>query len=349
MSLVARREVHAGRAKFGAFGGGKEVAQVALARAFRPGDWRAGYYRDQTWMLAAGLLTPRAYFAQIYAHTDVPAEPATGGRSMLGHYGGRLLDEQGRWLPQTDRRNSSADVSPTGGQMPRLVGLGHASRLYRELESLHSMTDFSDGGNEVAFGTIGNASCAEGLFWESINAIGVLSAPVVLSIWDDGYGISVPNEDQIMGSDLSALLQGFGRRDRPPSGFNLHRVPGWDYAALLSVYRRATASARAHHIPAIVHVVEMTQPQGHSTSGSHERYKPAERLAWEAEHDPVDRMRQWIIDEGLADPNQVSSMETEVEAQVAQYRDEAWAAYVEQPRQEATQLVRLASGVSLQE
>nr|MBP8293741.1 transketolase [Caldilineaceae bacterium] len=206
LSLVARREVHTGRAKFGAFGDGKEIAQVALARAFRPGDWRAGYYRDQTLMLALGLLQPTGYFAQIYAHTDVTADPATGGRSMLGHYGGRLLDDHGRWLPQHDRYNSSADISPTAGQMPRLVGLAYASHLYRELPDLQHLTNFSQQGNEVAFGIIGNASCAEGMFWEALNAIGVLAAPAVISIWDDVYGISVPNELQLMGGDLSLLL-----------------------------------------------------------------------------------------------------------------------------------------------
>src|SRR5690606_15927345 len=300
MSVVARREVHAGRAKFGIFGDGKEIAQVALARAFQAGDWRSGYYRDQTLMMALGLLTPTEYFAQLYAHADIEADPASGGRSMGGHFGTRLLDEHGKWKSHMEGPNSSADVSPTGEQMPRLVGLGYASRIYRELESLHSMTEFSQQGNEVVFGTIGNASCAEGLFWESLNAIGVLQAPVVVSIWDDGYGISVPNELQVLGGNLTQLLQGSRRRADLPTGYHLHTVRGWDYEALLSVYRRAADNARHGRIPAIVHVIEMTQPQGHSTSGSHERYKPKERLEWEVEFDPIKQMRAWMIEQSVA-------------------------------------------------
>ncbi len=340
LSLIARREVHTGRAKFGAFGDGKEVAQVALARAFRPGDWRAGYYRDQTLMLALGLLEPTGYFAQIYAHTDVTADPATGGRSMLGHYGGRLLDDDGRWLPQHDRYNSSADISPTAGQMPRLVGLAYASRLYRELPDLHAMTTFSNRGGEVAFGIIGNASCAEGMFWEALNAIGVLCAPAVVSIWDDGYGISVPNDLQIMGGDLSALLAGFQRRDDGP-GFDLYQVPGWDYPALLAVYERAAANARTDHIPAIVHVVEMTQPQGHSTSGSHERYKSAERLEFERTHDPVAIMRTWLLAEELATEDGLAALEDEARSAALAACEAAWTAYTAQPQAAADELSTL--------
>ncbi len=235
MSLLGRREVHGGRAKFGIFGDGKEVAQVALAHAFRPGDWRVGYYRGQTLMLALGLLTPSTYFAQLYGHTDVDADPNSGGRAMLGHFGSRILDTEGRFLPQTDRFNSSADLSPTAGQMPRLVGLALASRMYRELPELQAMqavAEFSHLGDEVVFGAIGNASCAEGLFWESLNAIGVLRAPAVISIWDDGYGISVPNEYQVTGGNLSELLQGFRRRGAGEPGFELYTVPGWDYPLL---------------------------------------------------------------------------------------------------------------------
>jgi len=340
LSLVARREVHTGRAKFGAFGDGKEVAQVALARAFRPGDWRAGYYRDQTLMLALGLLEPTGYFAQIYAHTDVDADPATGGRSMLGHYGGRLLDEAGNWLPQHDRYNSSADISPTAGQMPRLVGLAYASRLYRELPELHHLTTFSQQGAEVAFGIIGNASCAEGMFWEALNAIGVLRVPAVVSIWDDGYGISVPNDLQIMGGDLSAVLAGFQRRGDGP-GFDLYRVHGWDYPALLDVYAQAATNARTGHIPAIVHVVEMTQPQGHSTSGSHERYKPAQRLAFEQEHDCLTRMRAWLLAAGLATAAALDALEDEARTEALAACDAAWAAYAAQPLAEAEELCAL--------
>jgi pyruvate/2-oxoglutarate/acetoin dehydrogenase E1 component/TPP-dependent pyruvate/acetoin dehydrogenase alpha subunit len=341
MSVVARREVHAGRAKFGIFGDGKEIAQVALARAFQAGDWRSGYYRDQTLMMALGLLTPTEYFAQLYAHADVEADPASGGRSMGGHFGSRLLDERGKWKSHMERPNSSADVSPTGEQMPRLVGLGYASRIYRELESLHSMTEFSHQGNEVVFGTIGNASCAEGLFWESLNAIGVLQAPVVVSIWDDGYGISVPNELQVLGGNLTQLLQGFRRRDDLPSGYHLHTVRGWDYEALLSVYRRAADNARHGRIPAIVHVIEMTQPQGHSTSGSHERYKPKERLEWEVEFDPIKQMRAWMIEQGIATDDELDTIQAELDRKVFEYRDEAWDRNRAEPLREAAELADL--------
>jgi len=341
MSLVGRREVHAGRAKFGIFGDGKEVAQVAMARSFRAGDWRSGYYRDQTLMMALGLLTPTEYFAQLYAHADIDADPASGGRSMGGHFGSRLLDAEGRWTSHMARPNSSADVSPTGEQMPRLVGLGYASRLYRELPELHHMTEFSDKGNEVAFGTIGNASCAEGLFWESLNAIGVLQAPVVVSIWDDGYGISVPNELQVLGGNLTELLQGFRRRDDLPTGYHLHTVRGWDYPMLLSVYRRAADNARNGRIPAIVHVIDMTQPQGHSTSGSHERYKPKERLEWEVEFDPLTKMRAWMVGEGIASAADLDVIEKEMEKKAFEYRDLAWDAFCAGPLEEAAELAEL--------
>ena len=279
LSLVGRREVLSGKAKFGIFGDGKELAQIALAKVFQPGDWRAGYYRDQTFMLALGLMTPAQFFAQLYANTDVNAEPMSGGRSMVSHFATRLLDEAGQWRPQLDLYNSSADVSPTAGQMARLVGLAYASRLYREIPELQQFPNFSHNGNEVAFGTIGNASCAQGLFWEALNAIGVLNAPAVISIWDDEYGISVPNEYQLAKPNLSALLTGF-QRTKTGRGFDLYQVRGWDYASLLAIYAQATQIARDQHIPAIIHVTEMTQPQGHSTSGSHARYKAKERLDW---------------------------------------------------------------------
>lgn len=340
MSLVARREVHAGRAKFGIFGDGKEVAQVAMARSFEPGDWRSGYYRDQTLMMALGLLTPTEYFAQLYAHPDNKADPQSGGRSMGGHFGTRLLDDEGRWTSHMARPNSSIDVSPTGEQMPRLVGLGYASRVYRELESLH-LTEFSDQGNEVVFGTIGNASCAEGLFWESLNAIGVLKAPVIVSIWDDGYGISVPNELQVLGGNLTELLQGFRRRDDLPEGYHLHTVRGWDYPTLLSVYQRAADNARNGRVPGIVHVIEMTQPQGHSTSGSHERYKAKERLDWEEEFDPLKKMREWMIAEGVTTEADLDVLESGLDKEVFTYRDEAWDNYRAEPLEEAAELADL--------
>ena len=259
-SLIGRREVLNGRAKFGIFGDGKELAQIALAKAFRKGDFRAGYYRDQTFMFAIGAITIQQFFAQLYAHADATAEPSSAGRQMNAHFATRLLNDDGTWRSQTELFNSSADLSPTAAQMPKLVGLGYASHLYRELDILSHLTQFSHNGDEIAFGTIGNASTAEGHFWEAVNGIGVLRAPVVISIWDDGYGISVPNEHQITKGNLSEILDGFRRRPDVPGGYELYTVKGWDYPALLETYARAADMARAEHIPAIIHVIEMTQP-----------------------------------------------------------------------------------------
>ena len=261
-SLIGRREVLSGKAKFGIFGDGKELAQIAMAKAFRKGDFRSGYYRDQTLMFALGLSDIQQFFAQLYAHTDVTAEPHSAGRQMNAHYASRLLNDDGTWRDQTKTYNTSSDLSPTGAQMPRLVGLGYASRLYRELHELKHLTHFSHNGDEVAFGTIGNAACAEGLFWESLNAIGVLHAPVVMSIWDDDYGISVTNEFQITKQNLSILLKGFQREKDSSDGFDMYTVKGWDYPALIETYAKATQIARRDHIPSIIHVIEMTQPQG---------------------------------------------------------------------------------------
>jgi pyruvate/2-oxoglutarate/acetoin dehydrogenase E1 component/TPP-dependent pyruvate/acetoin dehydrogenase alpha subunit len=333
-SLIGRREVLSGRGKFGIFGDGKEVAQLAMARAFRPGDFRSGYYRDQTFALATGVVTLHEFFAQLYGHADAEAEPATGGRSMNAHFGTRSLRPDGSWRDLTAMPNAATDVSPTAAQMPRLVGLGQASTLFRSVPELAGLADFSHNGDEVAFGTIGNASCAEGLFWESLNAIVVLGSPVVLSIWDDGYGISVPNEHQIARSDLSALLQGFRRRDAEEPGLDLYTVPGWDYPGLLAAYAAAAETARRDHVPAVVHVTEMTQPQGHSTSGSHERYKTPERLAWEEEADPLRRMRAWMIDRGVADVEVLETLEQEERRVVERVRREAWEAFLQPIRQE---------------
>ncbi len=326
-SLIGRKEVFTGKAKFGIFGDGKEIAQVAMARAFRKGDVRSGYYRDQTFMMATDMLSVEQFFAQLYAHADVEAEPSSAGRSMTAHFATRNLDAEGRWKNLTQMFVSSADVSPTGSQMPRLVGLAYASRLYRELEELEGLGSFSDRGNEIAFGTIGNASCAEGLFWESLNAIGVLHAPALISIWDDGYGISVPNEFQITKGDLSTVLDGFRREPGSRAGFDIRTVKGWDYAALVETYLEAAESVRREHVPAIVHVIELTQPQGHSTSGSHERYKSRERLSWEDEHDGIRRMREWMIDQGIADAAEVARLEKEVKQDVLDRKARAWEAF----------------------
>ncbi len=342
-SLIGRREVFTGKAKFGIFGDGKEVAQLALARAFRAGDFRSGYYRDQTLMMALGLLTLEQFFAQLYADPDVEREPCSAGRSMTAHFGTCLIGPDGAFLDQAERLNSSSDVSPTGSQMPRLVGLAYASRLYRELPELAAMRDqFSKNGDEIAFGTIGNASCAEGMFWEAVNAIGVLGAPALLSIWDDGYGISVPNEHQITKGDLSALLSGFRRAPGGRKGYDLYTVKGWDYAGLCETYLSAAQTVRAEHVPALIHVVEMTQPQGHSTSGSHERYKSKERLAWEVEYDPIRKMREWIVEQGIATVQELEEAEAADLKTVREAQRRAWEAFrapIDGERREALALL----------
>jgi pyruvate/2-oxoglutarate/acetoin dehydrogenase E1 component/TPP-dependent pyruvate/acetoin dehydrogenase alpha subunit len=347
VSTLAVGEVMLGRAMFGIFGDGKEVAQVALARAFRPGDLRSGYYRDQTLMFALGLLDVQQFFAQLYAHTDVEADPASGGRGMNAHFATRMLDGQGRWLPLTEGYQSSADISPTGGQMPRLLGMAWASSLYRQLEELHPFTDFSRNGDEVAFGTIGNASCAEGVFWEAMNAAGVLQVPMLMSVWDDGYGISVPNEIQVAKGSISELLEGFRRTPGTP-GFEIEVVKGWDYAALVDTYQRVTETVRREHVPALVHVVELTQPQGHSTSGSHTRYKAAERLQWEREHDALPRMRAWIVEQGMATADALEALEKEEVQHVRAARDAAWEAYQSPIDQEAEALAATIDGALAQ-
>jgi pyruvate/2-oxoglutarate/acetoin dehydrogenase E1 component/TPP-dependent pyruvate/acetoin dehydrogenase alpha subunit len=324
-SLIGRREVLTGKAKFGIFGDGKEIAQLAMARAFRKGDWRSGYYRDQTFMLAVGAATLDEFFAQLYAHADVERDPWSGGRSMNAHFASRLLDAEGRWKSQVDTYNTSADVSPTGSQMPRLVGLAWASKLYRE--GLGSSTTFSRNGDEIAWGTIGNASCAEGMFWEALNAAGVSQVPMIVSIWDDGYGISVPNEFQITKGNLSELLKGFQRDPKQKSGFDIYTVKGWDYPALCETYIHASSVVRAEHVPAVIHVTEITQPQGHSTSGSHERYKSKDRLQWEVDYDGIVKMREWIIAQGLASATDLDGFEREDLQAVREAQRRAWDAY----------------------
>ncbi len=342
-SLIGRREVFTGKGKFGIFGDGKEVAQVALAHAFRPGDFRSGYYRDQTLMMALGLLTLEQFFAQLYADPDVEREPCSAGRSMNAHFSTCLLNADGSFKELVDLVNVAADVSPTGSQMPRLVGLAYASKLYRELPELGDLAQrFSRHGDEVAFGTIGNASCAEGMFWEAVNAVGVLQSPMLLSIWDDGYGISVPNEYQITKGDLSAVLSGFRREPGSRQGYDLYTVKGWDYAGLCETYLSAVQVVRREHVPAIVHVVEMTQPQGHSTSGSHERYKSRQRLDWETEFDPIRKMRQWLIEQGIATAQELDALEEEDLRLVRDARRRAWddfRAPIEAERREALALL----------
>ncbi len=343
-SVLGRREVLGGKAKFGIFGDGKEVAQMAMAYAFQRGDFRAGYYRDQTFMLATEQLQVEQIFAQLYAHADVEFEPAFAGRSMNGHFATRLLDEAGDWLPQTDRYNTSADLSPTAAQMPKLVGLAYASKLYREVPQLaeHAAAGFSENGNEIAFGTIGNASCAEGLFWEAVNAAGVLQSPMLLSIWDDGYGISVPNKFQMTKGDVSKALGGFRRRVGGRAGMDIYTVPGWDYARLCEVYLRASQAMRRDHVPVVLHVTELTQPLGHSTSGSHERYKSEERLEWERRYDCLVKMREWIEEEGFATSQELDAIVEEEEGAVDRARNRAWEAYRAPLESDREQLVELA-------
>ncbi len=347
-SLVGRREVLSGKAKFGIFGDGKELAQIAMAKAVRPGDFRTGYYRDQTFIFALGATTIQQFFAQLYAHPDVLAEPNSAGRQMNSHFATRLLDEDGRWLDQTQQFNSAADLSPTASQMPRLVGLGYASRLYRELDDLKAMTGFSRNGNEVAFGTIGNASTAEGHFWETVNAIGVLRLPVVISIWDDEYGISVPNVYQITKGNLSEVLSGFRREAEGEPGFEIFTVKGWDYLALIETYARAAELARQEHVPVLIHVIEMTQPQGHSTSGSHERYKSPERLAWEQSYDCLRKMREWIIEQRLAPAGELDNIERNAEKLVENFRMKAWQAFTRPIYDERQEAARLMEAVEAQ-
>ncbi len=330
-SLLGRREVLSGKAKFGIFGDGKEVPQVAMARAFKNGDWRSGYYRDQTFMFAAGIYTIQEFFAQLYAHTSVEAEPASAGRMMNGHFGTRSLNEDGSWKNLMAQKNSSADVSPTSGQMPRLVGLAYASKLFRETPVLQTgFEEFSDHGNEVAFGTIGNASTSEGNFWEAFNAAGVLGIPMLISVWDDGYGISVPAKYQTCKEDISEILQGFEVESGAGSaaGYQIFKVCGWDYPELLKAYKEGTEQARKSHIPVLFHITELTQPQGHSTSGSHERYKSKERLEWETEHDCVKRFREWILSHHVASEAEMEAIDAEDKKEVDAAKQRAWDAYL---------------------
>jgi 2-oxoisovalerate dehydrogenase E1 component len=345
-SLIGRKEVLTGKAKFGIFGDGKEIAQLAMARAFRNGDFRSGYYRDQTFMFATGMSTIEEFFAQLYANADLEHDPASAGRSMNGHFGSRTIDGEGRWKELSSMPNSASDISPTGSQMPRLVGLAYASRLYRELEELKEFTRFSNRGNEIAFGTIGNASCAEGMFWEAINAVGVLQAPMLMSIWDDGYGISVPNEFQITKESLSEMLSGFQRTPGQSRGYDIYTVRGWDYPALCETYLNAAQIVRLEHVPAIIHVVEVTQPQGHSTSGSHERYKSKERLEWEESYCCLKKMREWMIEQGIASGEELDQMENDDRGEVREAQRKAWESYRAPIDAEVKSFVQLASEVA---
>jgi pyruvate/2-oxoglutarate/acetoin dehydrogenase E1 component/TPP-dependent pyruvate/acetoin dehydrogenase alpha subunit len=344
-SLLGRKEVLTGKAKFGIFGDGKEVAQIAMAKVFQPGDFRAGYYRDQTFMMAAGLLTVQEFFAQLYAHADEQAEPMSAGRSMNGHFATRTVEKSGQWRCLTELKNSSADISPTAGQMPRLLGLAYASKVFRSNEELRDYTEFSVNGNEVAFGTIGDASTSEGLFFETFNAAGVLQVPMAISVWDDGYGISVPREKQTSKDSISKVLEGFSS-DIDSAGYLIFTGKGWDYAGLCKIYREGVARSRKEHVPVLFHIQELTQPQGHSTSGSHERYKSKERLDWEQEYDCIRKMREWILDSEIADNEALDAIEQNARSAVKDARKAAWEAFQTPLREQRNQLAELLGEIA---
>ncbi len=347
-SLLGRKEVLTGKAKFGIFGDGKELAQIALAKQFQNGDFRSGYYRDQTLMMAISALTIEQYFAGLYAHTDVEIEPQSAGRQMGGHYATRNLDAQGQWKDLMSQKNSSSDISPTAGQMPRLLGLAQASKVYREhptLKELEAFKKFTNGGNEVAFGTIGDASTSEGPFWETMNAAGVLQVPLVMSVWDDGYGISVPRELQTTKGSISDALAGF-QRNADQKGFEIFVTKGWDYPHLCETYEKAVQIARTEHVPVLVHVKEVNQPQGHSTSGSHERYKSDERLAWESEFDCIAKFKEWILSFAqkglvLATEEELEAISTAAKERIRTAKNSAWQAFTNDILQDKQELLEL--------
>ncbi|MES2590855.1 MAG: thiamine pyrophosphate-dependent enzyme [Bacteroidota bacterium] len=328
-SLMGRREVLTGKAKFGIFGDGKELAQLAMARVFQNGDFRSGYYRDQTFMFATNNLTLQEWFAGLYGHTDIDAEPMSGGRQMGGHFGTRSLNADGSWKDLTKMKNSSSDISPTGGQMPRLLGLAMASKYYKSNPELQTkeFSNFSNKGTEIAFGTIGDASTSEGLFWETINAAGVMQIPMLVSVWDDGHGISVPKKYQTTKESISEILKGF-QREKGGVGIEIFKTKGWDYAHLCETYEAAAKVCREEHVPVLIHVEEVTQPQGHSTSGSHERYKSKERLQWETDFDGIKKMREWVLTNKLATEAQLIEIEENAKKVVREAKTAAWTAYL---------------------
>ena len=350
-SLLGRREVLTGKAKFGIFGGGKEVPQLAMAKAFQKGDFRSGYYRDQTFMMALGELTAQQFFAGLYAHPDIQADPMSAGRQMGGHFATHSLNEKGKWKNLTDQYNSSSDISPTASQMPRLVGLAQASKVFRNVKGLENLTQFSKNGNEVAWGTIGNASTSEGVFFEAINAAGVMQIPMVMSIWDDEYGISVHAKYQTTKESISEILKGL-QRENKSNGYEIFVVNGWDYVQLIDAYAKASKISREQHIPILIHVKELTQPQGHSTSGSHERYKTPERLKWERDYDCIEKMREWIRDFELEDgqggilrfvasEEELQQIDKEAKKEVSTAKRSAWNAFLNEIKDEIRNLTSI--------
>ncbi len=347
-SLTGRKEVLTGKAKFGIFGDGKEVAQIAMAKAFRNGDFRSGYYRDQTFMMASGLLTVQEFFAQLYAHPSLDADPSSAGRSMNGHFSTRSINEDGSWRNLMEQKNSASDLSPTAGQIPRLLGLAHASKLYRENKNLHQFSQFTDKGNEVAFGTIGDASTSEGHFWETMNAAAVTQVPLAISIWDDGYGISVPKKFQTVKESISEALKGF-ETEGDKKGIRIFKTKGWDYAHLVKTYQEAIEICRTEQTPVLIHVEEVTQPQGHSTSGSHERYKSKERLTWEVDFDCIKKLREFIIDNGIATNEQCDAIVDEAKKSVRDQKNAAWQAFISEIEAERDTVTGLLNDAGLNE
>ncbi|MEL6483812.1 MAG: thiamine pyrophosphate-dependent dehydrogenase E1 component subunit alpha, partial [Bacteroidota bacterium] len=338
-SILGRREVLTGKAKFGIFGDGKELPQLAMARVFQDGDFRSGYYRDQTFMMALGLMTPKNFFHGLYATTDISKDPMSAGRQMGGHFVTHSLNEDGSWKKLTAQKNSSADISCTAGQMPRLLGLAQASKIYREVAEIED-ENFSINGNEVAWGTIGNASTSEGHFFETINAAGVMQVPMVICIWDDDYGISVPSEFHTTKGDVSEALKGF-QKEADSNGYEMLKVQGWDYTALTHAYENASDIARENHTPVFIHVTELTQPQGHSTSGSHERYKSPERLQWEKDNDCNKRFREWILQNKITTEEELKTLERSIKQQVRNAKKEAWAEFLAPQKQSKKQLLQI--------
>jgi len=339
-SLLGRKEVLTGKAKFGIFGDGKEVAQVALAKFFKPGDFRSGYYRDQTWMFASGISTVQQFFAQLYADPNPQHDPFSAGRQMVGHFVTANTEENGEWKDMTAQKNIAADMAPTASQMPRSLGLALASKLFRNSEVLQPLTQLSDKGNEVCFCTIGDASTSEGHFWETINAAGVMQIPLAIFVWDDGYGISVSKEYQTTKGSISAALKGFQKK-ADTNGIDIYTVKGWDYSGMCEIFENGINKIRETHVPALFHVEELTQPQGHSTSGSHERYKTPERLQWEREWDCLKKMREWILENNIATAQELVKIEETCKQTVLQWRNNAWKEYLQPTREQAAKAVSL--------
>jgi pyruvate/2-oxoglutarate/acetoin dehydrogenase E1 component/TPP-dependent pyruvate/acetoin dehydrogenase alpha subunit len=347
-SLLGRKEVLTGKAKFGIFGDGKEIPQLAMAKEFKDGDFRSGYYRDQTFMMALDLLSPQQFFAGLYGHSEIEADPMSAGRQMGGHFATHSLDENGNWKNLLNQKNSSSDISPTAGQMPRLLGLAQASKVYKKVKKIPSPNNFSNQGNEVAWGTIGNASTSEGIFFETINAAGVLQVPMIMSVWDDEYGISVHASHQTTKENISEILKGF-QRDENNKGFEIFTVNGWDYPSLLEVYFKASNLSRTEHIPVLIHVIELTQPQGHSTSGSHERYKSVERLQWEKDFDCISQMALWMIKNNIASAEEIEEINQASKSEVLNAKKRAWSEFINPILKEQKEILDIIVSIGISE